>query len=408
MKLQLKTLSPIHIGNGDTLKSLSYVKDSSFIYIVNMGGLFEKIKGIGKTEDYLKWIEPILNQLSAVDDKLEKARDNFELKRDINRQRRELEAQLSLEWFIRNRLRKEPVEFVKDCSVYKVPFSSPPQRDGFKTFIKNGTGQAYIPGTEIKGAIRTASLYSMLQDKGNYNILKSEVEKFKNVFKGSSPTKEKIKVLEKISGEVEGRLLRGNENKSYFDLFKHILVSDSAPIPFDMLKIETAQMIGTERYTKTWVETVVSGTELDFELSINRKTDLKKLGIERFEDWFNEEKLLEACYYRSNEILELESRYFSKSQLLSTIDKLKNLNKKNSPLIRLGAGQGFLGVTVDLIMLKNKDDQLYEIIREGVSFQRRWRTQRGKFPKTRRIVIDKNGKEITLMGWAKISKKDVE
>jgi len=87
------------------------------------------------------------------------------------------------------------------------------------------------------------------------------------------------------------------------------------------------------------------------------------------------------------------------------INRLKEQNKKDSPLIRMGAGQGFLGITIDLIM-KKKEDQAYEVIREGVSFQRRWRTQRGNFPKTRRVVIDKNGKENALMGWAKIIKKN--
>jgi CRISPR-associated protein Csm5 len=405
MKLQIKTLSPLHIGNGESFKPLSYVMDMNFVYILNMEAFFKELERIGKREDYLSWLEPILYRLSDLSNRIAEARDNPELKRDLNRQRIDLENQLSVEQFIKKKIGNNPVEFAKNCVLYKAPFSLPPQRDGFKTFIKDGNGYVYIPGTEIKGAIRTSLLYSLLKDNSNYGILKSEVEKFKTVFKSGVTPKEKIRALKNISRELEGRLLRGNENKAHFDFLKLILVSDTAYITPDKLRVETTKMLGTERYTKTWVETIIPNIELTFELSINKKTDLRRLGIERLKDWLHEEKLLEACYYRSQEILEIESQYFSKSSILPMINRLKEQNKKDSPLIRMGAGQGFLGITIDLIM-KKKGDQAYEVIREGVSFQRRWRTQRENFPKTRRVVIDKNAKENALMGWAKIIKKN--
>ena len=379
--------------------------DMKFVYILNMEAFFKELERIGKQKDYLSWLEPILYKLSDINDKISKARNNPELKRDLNRQRIDLESQLSLEQFIKKKIGNDPVEFVENCVLYKVPFSLSPQRDGFKTFIKDGNGRVYIPGTEIKGAIRTSLLYRMLQDNSNYGILKSEVEKFRTIFKSGVTPKEKIRALKNISRELEGKLLRGNENKAHFDFLKLILVSDTIYITPDKLRLETTKMIGTERYTKTWVETIIPNIELEFELSINKKTDLRRLGIEKLKDWLHEEKLLETCYYRSQEILEIESQYFLKSSILPMINRLKEQNKKDSPLIRMGAGQGFLGITIDLIM-KKKEDQAYEVIREGVSFQRRWRTQRGNFPKTRRVVIDKNGKENALMGWAKIIKKN--
>ena len=84
MKLQIKTLTPIHIGNGETLKPLSYVSDRSFVYVLNMDNFFESLTGIQK-QKYLTWLEPILYSLSEITDKMVKARDNPELKRDLNR-----------------------------------------------------------------------------------------------------------------------------------------------------------------------------------------------------------------------------------------------------------------------------------------------------------------------------------
>ena len=72
MKLLLKTLTPVHIGNGETLKPLSYVIDRSFIYAINMEEFFKKLEAIQKKDVYLKWIEPILYQLFELDSKIGK------------------------------------------------------------------------------------------------------------------------------------------------------------------------------------------------------------------------------------------------------------------------------------------------------------------------------------------------
>lgn len=404
MKLQIKTLSPIHIGSGETLKPLSYIADRNFVYVLNMDIFFNSLTALQK-QKYLNWLEPILYRLSELNDKTLKARDNPELKRDLNRQKRDLENQLSIEWFVKNHVSKNPVEFVNSFTLYKVPFSQLLRSDGFKAFIKGGNGFAFIPGTEIKGTIRTSLLYKILHDDSNYGIIKSEVGKFRNILQSGIAPKEKIKSLKSISKTLEGKLLRGIENKAYFDFLRFIQVSDTHNISFNKLSIETTKMMGTERYTSTWVESIFSYTELKFELNVkNKDTHLEKLGLKNLEKYSRIEEILNACYFRTRDILEEESRYFSKKpEIASLIEKMKKENEPMSPLIRFGSGQGFLGVTIDLIMKIKGDLKLYDnSIREGVSLQRRWRTQKDNFPKTRRVVIDKNGYEKSILGWAKI------
>lgn len=408
MKLQIKTLTPIHIGNGETLKPLSYVSDRSFVYVLNMDNFFESLTGIQK-QKYLTWLEPILYRLSEITDKMVKARDNPELKRDLNTQKRDLENQLSIEMFIKNYVNQNPVEFVKTLALYKVPFSQFPRSDGFKLFIKDGNCRVYIPGTEIKGSIRTSLLYQILQDDSSYSVLKSNVETFKNIFKSGVTPKEKIKALKNLSKEIEGKLLRGKENKANYDFLRFIQISDTLHVPFDKLRIETTKMMGTQRYTNTWIETIISNTEFKYELDVKDKyVHLEKLGLSDLKKYLKIEEILNACYHHSKDILEEESRYFSsKSEIVSLLERLKRENEPTSPLIRFGSGQGFLGVTIDFIMKTKGDSQLYdEAIREGVSFQRRWRTQKNNFPKTRRVIIDKNGSEKSILGWAKILKQD--
>lgn len=405
MRFILTTVSPIHIGNGETLKPLSYITDQNYVYIINMSNFFEYIKGHQLITDYLNWIDPIINKLALIERKFEKSRDDLEQRKALNKQRRETEQQLSLDVFLKNKLKKNPFEFLKDCILYKSLFNVLPQSDGFKPFIKNGNGSAYIPGTEIKGTIRTSLLYYLIEQKHNYGILKREIEILKSLLKSGESPKEKRKKIKDIESKIEEKFLRGLKNKAYFDFCRFFMVSDTTSIPPKNLKIETAQMLGTQRYTKTWVETVTPDTTVEFDLSVHKNIDLIPLGLERLKGLLDEEKILEACYYRSQAIFEEEKSYFSKSYLASYIESLQAQNKKDSPLIRIGAGQGFLGVTIDLI-LKNKDNELYDVVRNVVSYLRRWRTYRNNFPKTRRVIINRIGKEISLLGWAKIRKKN--
>jgi len=132
---------------------------------------------------------------------------------------------------------------------------------------------------------------------------------------------------------------------------------------------------------------------------------LKELGLDKeyLVKALDVEMLLETSYVRSKTILEEEEKYSYPAPIQHQIKELKRLNQRNSPLLRVGAGQGFLSTTLN-IHVKTRNPELFDgAIREEVSSQRRWRTQRGNFPKTRRVVIDARGNAVSLLGWAKLS-----
>ena len=398
--MKLITLTPIHIGNGETLKPLSYVMDKNYIYVLDMDKFFN-ILSENQREQYLKWIDPILNRIAELDEKIV-VTDDRNQKRNLRKLKREEEAKLSIDWFIKNRLGQNPINIAKKCLAYQIPYSIQPRRDGFKTHIKDIQNRAYIPGSEIKGAIRTSLLYEMLQEKENYKIFKNLLKDFSSIFKSGASTEKKLEKLRKIANAQEEILLRGKKKDAKFDLLKFIKITDSNSIEPQRLKIEATQMLGTNRYTRTWIETIIPKTEFNFDLSIQKRNFLDELGLKEKENWLSINKFLKNCYYRSKEILEQDEKYFSHNKtILRLIHKLKEQNQPTSPLLRLGAGQGFLGTTVDLVILKN-DPQLYEVIREGVSFQRRWRTQKNNFPKTRRVINDPYNNPLNILGWVKI------
>jgi CspA family cold shock protein len=113
---------------------------------------------------------------------------------------------------------------------------------------------------------------------------------------------------------------------------------------------------------------------------------------------------LEACYKHSTAILQTEIEYFHKNdqpQLVQHATRLLRKNIPQTPLLRLGAGQGLLSITTDL-WLRQRDPEVYEIFRQAVSTMRKWKnTLENNFPKTRRVIH--HGREpVEMLGWTQL------
>lgn len=408
--LRLKAVTPLFIGTGETIKLLSYIVDGSVVYVLDMDKFFERLSDRDR-QRYLEWIEPTLQRISDIDAKITQARDNFDLRRQLQRQKREAETNLSIEHFVSTRLRTNPLTIARSCAAYSVRCNVRPGNDGFRPHIKDFRHRPYVPGTEIKGALRTSLLYALLLDGLNYDRLRKKLSDFRSFFRSGASPRDKVNKLRGIASSIEHELLRDAERRddAKLDFLKLVEVSDSSPLLADSLRIELVQSLGTQRYTRTSVETIVRDSECIFRMTVGedfagqKRWALEKIGLGRLGDWLLIPKLLEACFLRSKEILDEDARYFTNQEpMRSLIHELQKQNQPTSPLIRFGAGQGFLGTTVALHVRK-RDENLYdEAIREGVSFQRRWRTQRGNFPKTRRVVLNKNGEPISVLGWMKV------
>lgn len=405
---KLRALTPIFIGNGESIKPFSYLLDGNIVHVIDEDKFFAQLS-LKEQELYQKWIESIIYPLDQLNDEINKAREDFDKRRQLIRRRREIEAKFSLWNFLANVLKTRPLPFVSKCEAYAVKCNVSPEQDGFRLCMKDMAQKPYMPGTEIKGALRTAILYALVSDSKNYPWLREKIKEISSLFKSETQKWKTIRNFEKIAGNVEAKMLRGKKKDAIrddakFDFLRMIHVSDSTSLNPNSLCIELTQMFGTRRYTKTWVETISPGSEVSVLISFgNPDHILKELGLERLHEWISLPKLLEACYVRSKDILEEEARYFSNELRLKTlISKLQRENKPDAPLLRIGQGQGFLGITVGLSIMKRDQKLFDEAIREGVTLQRRWRTQADNFPKTRRVITDQSGAAINLLGWFKI------
>jgi len=414
--IKLKIVTPVFVGSGDSVKPLSYVLDGNKIHVLKENKFFISLSP-QERDRYLTWIEPLIERLGQLDEQIDRARGNFERRRQLQRERREVESELSLRYFLSNQLRVNPVRFIQErgSEAYYVQCNTPPERDGFHFHLKNTAFRPYLPGTELKGALRTALLYALVSDQENYAYFWDRLDEFRRFFTSGASPRQRIWQLTKIADSLEAQLLRGKprgetKNDAKFDFFRFLNVSDSNFLSPNNLRVELTQMQGTNRYTKTWVETLAAGCEVSVQLVIGDPTFiLQELGLERLRKWLSLPKLLEACYRRAQEALAEEAAYFANEpKLRALIASLEEQNSPQAPLLRLGQGQGFLSITVDL-PVKQRDPRLFdEAIREGVSFQRGFRTQRGNFPKTRRVITNREGTPLSLLGWIKIFAQDMK
>lgn len=400
--------TPLFIWDGSTVGPLDFVIDGSFVHVIDGDRFFQALSPEYQRA-YLEWIEPVLARLDRLEAQIDQARENHERRRVLNREKRQVASRLSLEEFLQRRPDQNAVAFVKSrgCVAYSVRWAVRPGTDGFRSFIKEAGYRPYVPGTELKGALRTALLFALLDQDENYAVLAKELAGFQTMLRSGALPKEKVARLTRIADKVEGTALCGTKNDAKYDLLRLLHVGDTDLLSPDSLQVRALESVGTGRFTRTLAEALEPGTTFSFRLALASVEEvgwaLEKLGLAEKVQGLSLARLLEACYRRSAAILEADGEYFrSNSVIISEIGRLQDANTPRSPLLRLGGGQGFLSTTVDL-HVRRRDPPLYDqAIREGVSFQRRWRTQRGNFPKTRRVVSDGHGNPVTLPGWIRL------
>ncbi len=407
--MKLKTLTPVHIGNGESLKPLSYIVDGHVLTVLHMSKFFRLLTPLQR-DYYMQWINQILRDAAQIEEEIAQTKRAGKHNPELFRQKSFEEGKLSLGWFIENKLRQDPAHFAQKCSAYQIDCTCRLRRDGFKTHLKDIQKRPYIPGSEIKGALRTSILHDMLQEDQEYKMLQSAYLELKSTLNSKElDFKEKKKQFKKMAGPqeekgLERNLLRGKEKDAKCDLLKFVTIGDTCAKESGCLKIELTKALGTRRNTKMWLEAIKPDTKFQFQLSTLNNFSLDVLKLKEKEDWLSEGRILRACFQRAKDLLQEEKKYFSgNSQILGEIDRLERENQPSAPLLRLGAGQGFLGTTINLKMLLD-DSQLYEeTIPCGVKLLKpRVNINPEKFPKTRRIAIDAQENPVTLLGWVKI------
>ena len=347
-KYHLETISPVHIGNGNKYTNKEFIIKDKRLTRIEIGKIYETIENENAKDDFILFLE---------------------------------EAGITLKDFIGN-------DIPPNSRLYTVNLSSEKIPSEISEFIKTNN-IPFIPGSSIKGSIRTAFLYHMISED-DINELRYMQQHRKNT-------------------DILDKVISGNtRNLSYSDLLKFLQISDSNYV--EKLEIIYEQTLdatnnGWNWYKKnnnivqTYVETIPENTKIEGDIVINSNEELiKKLGLYDKGKNLNFDKIKEMVYTFSKDIINHELEFAKKYNIdfLSTFyEKAQNLNSKDIPLIKIGHGAGFMAMTIGL-KLKN-DSQLFEKIRTMT----RGKTYQYEFPKTRKIDVDKH----VPLGWCKLEIK---
>jgi CRISPR-associated protein Csm5 len=192
--------------------------------------------------------------------------------------------------------------------------------DEIHEFIKDPYGCPYIPGSSIKGAIRTAMLsFAISQNKrGDFSPYRRDF-----ISKGAND------VEETAFGEPIN------------SVFKHIKISDSDPLSTDDLilckKIDVFKDGNSNNKLNLCRESIKPGTKVKFKLTIDEPFE------EKHKEMANPEYIMSAI---RNFSIQYKNTYLSKFGSY-------NNKKYGDDIIYLGGGTGFLTKTINTSLYGN-------------------------------------------------------
>ncbi|MBO8126744.1 MAG: type III-A CRISPR-associated RAMP protein Csm5, partial [Firmicutes bacterium] len=263
----------------------------------------------------------------------------------------------------------------KKHSLKKIPVAGE-VREQIQLHIKSGN-QPYIPGSSLKGAIRTALVSFFFESEGDKLIKK----------KGY------------IGEDIFGRY--GN------DILKYMLVSDTMPFQGDVLRIARFYKLNLESKKSTIPvikEVIAQGSVSTFTI----KTIAKKGEVEdKFSFLYegNEESLLGIINTYSQKNIEIELEQLQKhrgNQLkdieefyINLLDTVIKADHSKEAYLRIGSGKTFYDNTIAQKLSKHL---LCQVIRRNYN-----KVDVNSFPITWTIIIE--GFCIEVPGWIRISKE---
>ena len=187
----VKPLSPVHVGSGETLGRHEFTVENGQIIRYNSAALLELLatKGQGLLDRYVEGgLQAVMGSLS----------------------------QGELDHYV----------------LYRAPVSGSPRE--IREHIADGLGRVYLPGSSLKGAIRTALAWSYLQE-GHADELRERALQGQKREQAGQP------LLRAILGEIPN-----------LDLLRALRVFDSTPFPRSQLRVAETKVAALENGRLLW------------------------------------------------------------------------------------------------------------------------------------------------------------
>ena len=321
--IKLHANSPVFIGSGESLTKKEYILDkrSGRIYIPDLGkliGFLAERSILSNFEEYL--LQPRNNDLYTF------LEENKVSNKDYDK-------------FVLYSLEAGEV-------ITQEKFR------GLLTFFKGSDGLPYIPGSSIKGAMRTAIAIKLLE-KGNFESNLSDIEQAVDDFR--SPRYYVTNATNSLESQLFCKLgmtdpknpNRLKWNDIINDFMRGIQISDSKPMSFDALTISGKYDRKPDGFINSlpiYRECLVPGSIAEFTMTLDRPV-LSKLGIDVN---FIKESLISFADIQDKQFIQ----HFSK--LREDIDPLVN----QGITIVIGGGAGYVSKTITYPLFRDRQRAL--------------------------------------------------
>ena len=382
-RIKLTTLTPVCIGDGNKINSITdCIYDRNRVYYLNKQKIAERLAGNEELMD---------RYMSGIGGNMNNNRTEFDLKYFLEKVLRLSQYDYTL----------YSIERKSKTNTSRSPYISggKPQKQRkieINTIIKNPDRNPYIPGTTLKGAIKTAFLYDWLLDKNNewckkylQNMNNEEIEKA---------------LKEELEAEFDSYQL-GIHDSSMFDFEKKCKIIENKRLSIKTLKTEILQSwecILEDKTCETQIWDVRKDNKTysweDICRVVNRYT-IKQNDREK--------QLLEEASENSNIKYEDEDM---KYHLIEFYEDMK-AEIKNNPdclFMRIGSGKGYFYNSVALALYDaddSRDKRNFKQLLEKSDYDKKGKKKSNlnpdEFPITRFIELSDN----QPLGWVKLELK---
>jgi CRISPR type III-A-associated RAMP protein Csm5 len=356
----IEAITPIHIGNGDKLQQdIDFFHDRNAIHVIHRQRLFNEIQKMGKS--------------------------------GITEFSRAIEDGRMADWIRRRKL-------LNIVRAYSAPFGNNRPPSSITIQLRDGLGRPLVPGSSLKGSIRTAVILKLAREDSNKMFLHREIESYSK----RQPELPKFPdqgLCRKLLGETP------NEN-----LMRCLTISDVTfePSEIALQMISMDRMISAERMSTKFpifVESVQAGSkgsgQLSFDLYL-KEADRHKKCFD-FKVSMELSVLLQAIRQRTKQAIGHEIEFFKKlngvhcHELVAFYKELSERQEtlpENQTLLQLGWGSGWMSMTGPLLTQEDLK-QNKSALRENLKLA--YKHLKFPFPKSRK-VSSITGHSVP-MGW---------
>ncbi|RDY23791.1 type III-A CRISPR-associated RAMP protein Csm5 [Romboutsia maritimum] len=334
-KIILVPITPIHIGNGKEILPYEYVIKNGYMYKFNMMDIYENLNENNK-RIFLKYVENDIIELRSFIGEIYEEKFGYEYKVDICTEFENLYNQ--------------KLKGVKNKNEQNALV--------INDFI-NTVNKTYIPGSSIKGAIRSAYLYDMgdREKLFDYKILKNNKGRI-------DPYKSEHKKSEEYEVELLSCPNKNGKKEPKTDPFKSIKITDSNFMQ-DALRLYDINIYTYNKKDKKLKKAVpfyslctksklCSDDNIEFNFDINIFNGFFEKGSVKVKIGKNE--ILDSLNLKAEDMINRELDFFDEADYLETYniyediyEIYESLDKNNEALIRFGKGAGFDSTTFNLV-----------------------------------------------------------